>query len=48
MWADPATYSDHPAMIGIFGLLPPTLGANRTIVENTADKIAEIWESGDL
>lgn len=48
MWTEPVTYSDHPAMIGIYGLLPPTPDVNVTIVRNTADKIAETWGFGDL
>lgn len=48
MWIEPVTYSDHPAMIGIYGLLPPTPDVNITIVRNTADKIAETWGFGDL
>lgn len=44
MWIDPTTYQDHPAMTGIYGLLPPTPGFNLTIMQNTAAKIAEVWD----
>jgi hypothetical protein len=44
MWIDPTTYQDHPAMIGIYGLLPPTPGFNLTVMQNTAAKIKEIWD----
>lgn len=44
MWIDPTTMQDHPAMIGIYGLLPPTAGLNLTIMSNTAAKIAIVWD----
>ncbi|KAH8812649.1 Six-hairpin glycosidase-like protein [Xylogone sp. PMI_703] len=45
MWVDPTTYQDHPAMIGIYGLLPPpTDGFDLNILRNTAAKIKEIWD----
>ncbi|CAG8977215.1 hypothetical protein HYALB_00007910 [Hymenoscyphus albidus] len=48
MWIDPITYTDHPAMIGIYGLLPPTPDLNLTIIQNTADKIEQIWDFENL
>jgi hypothetical protein len=48
MWIDPNTYYDHPAMIGIYGLLPPSPDLNLTILQNTADKIASIWNFENL
>ncbi|EHL00796.1 hypothetical protein M7I_3186 [Glarea lozoyensis 74030] len=48
MWIDPVTFTDHPAMIGIYGLLPPTPDVNLTIVANTATKISEIWDFENL
>ncbi|KIH94951.1 hypothetical protein SPBR_03618 [Sporothrix brasiliensis 5110] len=49
MWTDPATTTDHPALAGIYGWLPPpsnTSGAplNLTVVQNTADKIRQVWD----
>jgi hypothetical protein len=44
MWLDPTTYQDHPSMVGIYGLLPPTPGFNLTVMRNTAMKIKEIWD----
>ncbi|KAK3946325.1 Six-hairpin glycosidase-like protein [Diplogelasinospora grovesii] len=46
MWTDPATTNDHPAMAGIYGLLPPpsekgVLDVN--VVKNTAEKIKQVW-----
>jgi len=48
MWVDPQTYYDHPAMSGIYGLLPPTSGFNLTVMKNTAKKIAEVWDFTQL
>ncbi|KAK2607287.1 hypothetical protein N8I77_005972 [Diaporthe amygdali] len=47
MWTDNATTNDHPAMAGIYGWLPPPMSGpplNLTIVQNTADKILELWD----
>ncbi|KAK4455455.1 Six-hairpin glycosidase-like protein [Podospora aff. communis PSN243] len=47
MWTDPATTNDHPAMAGIFGLLPPPLSGpplNESILRKTADMIHELWD----
>jgi hypothetical protein len=46
MWTDAATTTDHPAMAGIYGLLPPPISGpslNETILRNTAAKIASTW-----
>ncbi|TAQ90797.1 hypothetical protein B7494_g868 [Chlorociboria aeruginascens] len=48
MWIDPTTLQDHPAMAGIYGLLPPTPGFNLTIMKNTAARIWAEWEFDDL
>ena len=48
MWVNPTTYADHPAMIGIYGLLPPTPDVDVTVVRNTAAKISGIWGFDDL
>jgi hypothetical protein len=48
MWVDPQSYYDHPAMSGIYGLLPPTAGFNLTIMHNTAEKIAQVWDFTQL
>ncbi|TVY40384.1 hypothetical protein LSUB1_G002865 [Lachnellula subtilissima] len=48
MWTDPTTVYDHPAMIGIYGLLPPTADLNLTVLHNTADKIASLWDFAHL
>lgn len=51
MWTDPATTTDHPALAGIYGWLPPPLSTNNTVpplnltvVRNTADKIRAVWD----
>ena len=49
MWLDPTTRTDHPAMIGIYGLLPAIPNVvNRTIVANTASRIWESWDFANL
>jgi len=48
MWVDPQSYYDHPAMSGIYGLLPPTAGFNLTVMQNTAKKIAQVWDFTQL
>ncbi|CAK7230814.1 hypothetical protein SCUCBS95973_007700 [Sporothrix curviconia] len=48
MWSDPATVTDHPALAGIYGWLPPSTSGlqplNLTVVQNTADKIRTTWD----
>ncbi|KAF5510577.1 hypothetical protein CGCS363_v002743 [Colletotrichum siamense] len=47
MWTNISTVQDHPAMSGIFGLLPPPRSGpalNRTTLENTAAKIWDLWD----
>ncbi|KAH6645795.1 Six-hairpin glycosidase-like protein [Truncatella angustata] len=49
MWQD-TTVQDHPAMAGIFGLLPPPSSGpplNMTIVQNTHDHISQLWDLAD-
>ncbi|KAK3387036.1 Six-hairpin glycosidase-like protein [Podospora didyma] len=46
MWTDKATTNDHPAMAGIYGLLPPPASGtplNLTVLRNTAAKIKQLW-----
>jgi hypothetical protein len=46
MWTDNATTNDHPAMSGIYGLLPPPASGpplDKTILKNTADRIRDTW-----
>lgn len=50
MWGNNTTVQDHPAMAGIYGLLPPPSSGpplNMTIVQNTHDRTAELWDIGD-
>lgn len=52
MWTDPATTTDHPAMAGIYGLLPPPppsdpLVFDASISRATADRIASSWQLED-
>lgn len=49
MWIDPNTYYDHPALIGIYGLLPPSSRSfNLTIMNATAAKVRSIWDFENL
>lgn len=46
MWTDNATTNDHPAMAGIYGLLPPPLSGpplDLAVLRKTADRIRETW-----
>lgn len=50
MWTSNDTTNDHPAMTGIYGLLPPPSTGppiNLTIVQNTAEKVKELWALED-
>ena len=46
MWVSNTTTFDHPAMAGIYGLLPPPASGpplNMTVLENTARNIKALW-----
>ncbi|RYP10966.1 hypothetical protein DL765_007927 [Monosporascus sp. GIB2] len=51
MWGEnTTTVQDHPAMAAIYGLLPPPSSGpalDMTVVRNTADKIAALWDLDD-
>lgn len=50
MWTDNATTSDHPAMAGIYGLLPPPASGpplDQAVLKHTADMIRETWALQD-
>ncbi|KAG9238626.1 Six-hairpin glycosidase-like protein [Amylocarpus encephaloides] len=48
MWKDPVTVTDHPAMLGISGLLPPSRHVNLTILADTAKRVGEVWNFKNL
>lgn len=48
MWVNPTRYEDHPAMVGIYGLLPPSPGFNLTVIQNRAEKIKEVLDLTNL
>ncbi|OJJ52178.1 hypothetical protein ASPSYDRAFT_95869 [Aspergillus sydowii CBS 593.65] len=52
MWKEgTATVQDHPAMAGIYGLLPPQSTGppvNLTVMRNTAELIRNLWELEDV
>ena len=46
MWTSNATTNDHPAMAGIYGLLPPPASGkplDMDVLKKTAAKIKELW-----
>lgn len=43
MWNNQTYTDDHPAMLGIYGWLPPPPAFNLTIVQNTRDMVYEKW-----
>ncbi|PLB52062.1 hypothetical protein P170DRAFT_453588 [Aspergillus steynii IBT 23096] len=47
MWTDPETVTDHPALTGIYGLLPPLAVVDRTIAKSTAAQVAHTWNFTD-
>ncbi|PYH89348.1 hypothetical protein BO71DRAFT_110435 [Aspergillus ellipticus CBS 707.79] len=47
MWTDPDTVTDHPALTGIYGLLPPSSVVNETIVAATAAEVGRVWNFTD-
>ncbi|TFK20024.1 hypothetical protein FA15DRAFT_722311 [Coprinopsis marcescibilis] len=42
-WTDPAYTSDHPALVGLHGWLPPTPGLDLPIAKLTSEKIWTHW-----
>jgi hypothetical protein len=52
MWANGSTtVQDHPAMTGIYGLLPPPSTGpplNLTVLHHTADLINDLWDFADV
>ncbi|PQE21949.1 Six-hairpin glycosidase protein [Rutstroemia sp. NJR-2017a WRK4] len=51
MWSNNTTVEDHPAITGIYGLLPPPRSGpalNMTCVRNTAEKVRRLWNWDNL
>ncbi|KAL4996377.1 Six-hairpin glycosidase-like protein [Aspergillus recurvatus] len=44
MWTNTAYMADHPSQIAVYGLLPPTAGVDRSIVNATMNRIIETWD----
>ncbi|KIY51551.1 hypothetical protein FISHEDRAFT_36968 [Fistulina hepatica ATCC 64428] len=42
-WDDPAYTNDHPALVGLYGWLPPTPGLDISIAKVTAEKVWAKW-----
>jgi len=47
-WDDPAFTSDHPALVGLYGWLPPTQGLDLTMAKTTAEKVWTHWNVTDF
>ncbi|KAH8678072.1 Six-hairpin glycosidase-like protein [Xylariales sp. PMI_506] len=50
MWQNNTSIQDHPAMAGIYGLLPPPSSGpplNMTVVRDTHDRITALWDIAD-
>ncbi|KAL9709592.1 hypothetical protein Ac2012v2_007331 [Leucoagaricus gongylophorus] len=47
-WHDPAFTSDHPALVGLYGWLPPTQGLDITMAKATAGKVWTHWNVTDF
>jgi hypothetical protein len=43
MWITPKLTSDHPALLGINGWLPPPSSLNHTVFQNTVSRVYETW-----
>ncbi|KAL2010717.1 hypothetical protein VTN00DRAFT_6524 [Thermoascus crustaceus] len=43
MWTNPETVSDHPALISIYGLLPPSHAVNISTVSTTLTHVSQSW-----
>ncbi|RDB25994.1 hypothetical protein Hypma_006106 [Hypsizygus marmoreus] len=46
-WTDPTYTSDHPALVGLHGWLPPTPGLDINIAKATAEKVQTHWNITD-
>jgi hypothetical protein len=46
-WDNPIYTSDHPALVGLHGWLPPTDGLNIDIAKATAEKVRTHWNITD-
>lgn len=47
-WTDPAFTSDHPALVGLHGWLPPTEGLDLAVAKATAEKVWTHWNVTDF
>jgi hypothetical protein len=44
MWNTPKLTADHPALLGIYGWLPPLPSFNHTTFQKTVSKVYENWD----
>ncbi|KIY73388.1 hypothetical protein CYLTODRAFT_428495 [Cylindrobasidium torrendii FP15055 ss-10] len=42
-WTDPEYTNDHPALVGLYGWLPPTQGLGIDIAKATFEKVVDSW-----
>lgn len=47
-WTDPAYTSNHPALVGLHGWLPPTPGLDLNLAKATAEKVWTHWNATDF
>jgi hypothetical protein len=47
-WTDPAFTSDHPALVGLHGWLPPINGVNLDIAQRTAEVVKSYWNESEF
>ncbi|KAH9485660.1 hypothetical protein JR316_0002570 [Psilocybe cubensis] len=47
-WTDPAFTSNHPALVGLHGWLPPTQGLDINMAKATAEKVWASWNATDF
>ncbi|KXN89184.1 hypothetical protein AN958_06111 [Leucoagaricus sp. SymC.cos] len=47
-WDDPKFTSDHPALVGLYGWLPPTAGLDISVAKTTAENVWTHWNVTDF
>ena len=47
-WTDPAYTNSHPALVGLYGWLPPTANVSLDIAKATAEQVWVTWNISNL
>ncbi|KAH9950701.1 Six-hairpin glycosidase-like protein [Amylocystis lapponica] len=47
-WTDPAYTNSHPALVGLYGWLPPTANVSLDIAKNTMERVWTTWNVSNL